>query len=187
MPLLKKSLEKAREYIVSSVNEGDLAVDATAGNGHDTVLLAELVGKRGRVISFDIQEEAIAATRKRLRDNNLLERVELLHEGHENLLRHVKGEVAAVMFNLGYLPGGDHSIITRKETTIEALNAVLTVLRRGGIITVVVYTGHQGGKEEGDALLDYCSGLEQGKYTVLYYQFLNQSNEPPSLLVIEKP
>jgi predicted methyltransferase len=186
MLVIEKPLQMARHYISTCVVEGDLVVDATAGNGHDTLFLARLVGSRGRVIAFDKQKKAIENTRHRLTGENLLSRVDLILDGHERMADHLPGPVAAVMFNLGYLPGGDHALITKPQTTLRALDAAFLRLRPGGIITIVCYTGHRGGREEKSALMNYLQDLEQKQFKVLHYAIINQVNEPPSLLVIEK-
>ncbi len=139
---------------------GDLAVDATAGNGHDTLFLAERVGEDGRVIAFDIQAAAIDATRMRLEAAGLSGRVELHQASHGRLLETAgRGTVTAVMFNLGYFPGGDHAVITRTEETLAALGQALEALRPGGLLTIVCYPGHPGGDEESDAVLAWGGAL----------------------------
>ena len=148
---------RAHREIAAVLRDGDVAIDATAGNGHDTVFLAKLVGEAGKVIAFDVQEQAIASTRERLAAEGLLERVELVHGSHGSLAEQVtSGSVAAVMFNLGYLPGGDHAVITRTTETLRALEAALGVLRPGGILTIVCYPGHEGGNEESAAVVAWA-------------------------------
>jgi predicted methyltransferase len=186
MPAIIKPLYMAREFVSACVSGGDLVIDATAGNGHDTLFLASLVGDKGKVLSFDVQKEAIETTRQLLEGENLIHRVDLILDSHENMSDYVHGFVSAVMFNLGYLPGGEHDTITRPETTVNALKAGLLMLRPGGIITVVIYTGHEGGKEERTALFSFCANLNQKQFTVLHYSVINQIHDPPSLLVIEK-
>lgn len=169
---------------------GGVAVDATVGNGHDTVFLAQTVGPQGTIFGFDIQTDALDRTRERLEEHALETEVHLLHAGHETMLRHLpeglQGEIGAVMFNLGYLPGGDHSLTTQPETTQCALEAATRVLRPGGVVTVVQYTGHEGGTEEADAVTEWAAALPQDTFQVLFYQFLNHRNDPPRLLAIEK-
>lgn len=186
MATIKKSIDFARELVHKILLTGEQAVDATAGNGHDTVFLASLVGNSGKVWAFDIQKEAIRNTEERLRKTNLRRRVNLIQEGHEKMAKHVDGPVGAIMFNLGYLPGGEHSITTQPATTIAAVRSGLNLLRSGGIITIVVYTGHPGGEVESAQLNGFCSTLPQENYQVLIYNFINQHNYPPYLLAIEK-
>ncbi len=186
MAVLVKSLDFAHQLVRQVLGPGEQAVDATAGNGHDTVFLAKLVWEEGRVWAFDIQEQAIKRVQERLEEEGLSSRVSLLNRGHEEMDAYVQGLVGAIMFNLGYLPGGDRSIITQPATTLAAVERGLELLRPGGLLTLVVYTGHPGGAQEGEAVLDYCSRLHQRDYRVLHYHFLNQRNNPPFLVAIEK-
>lgn len=183
--MLPNVLEVARKLIRERVEEGAVVVDATMGNGHDTLFLAQLVGKHGKVIAYDIQPQALQQTRQRLEQENVLERATLLLASHEEMER-ICEPVSAIMFNLGYLPGGNKQITTRAESTIRAISAGLGVLKPGGIMTIVVYWGHPAGVIEKTAVEEYCSGLEQRHYLVLKYQYLNQRNQAPYLLAIEK-
>jgi 16S rRNA C1402 N4-methylase RsmH len=173
-----------------ALDPGDVAIDATVGNGHDTVVLAEAVGDSGRVFGFDVQGEAIEQTRARLADEEALAEMELLQVGHEDLHRHLPdalhGRVGAVMFNLGYLPGSSSSLTTAPETTIPALDAAVEVLRPGGVVTVVLYTGHEGGEKEAAAVDEWAAELPQTQFQALSYQFVNQQNNPPRLVAVGK-
>ena len=152
---------KAHEIVRQVVGTGETVVDATAGNGHDSLFLAGLVGSGGRVLAFDIQAAAIESTRNRLRRFGMVDRVELRHESHAQISAHVAdGSVAAVMYNLGYLPGADHAVITQCEETLRALAAVPQLLREGGVCTVVCYPGHAGGEREAAAVVAWARGLE---------------------------
>ena len=111
MAVINKSVLMARKYISSCVSDGDRVIDATCGNGHDTLFLAKIVGEKGKVFSFDIQPEALVNTRRLLEANNLADRVHLIQSGHERMDSHVHEKVAAVMFNLDYLPGGNHKLL----------------------------------------------------------------------------
>lgn len=143
--------ELAHRLVRSRLRPGDCAVDATAGNGRDTAFLAQTVGPTGRVIAIDIQEVAVQRTNSRLQSTGL-KNVSVVHGDHSDLANflppEVRGCVGAIMFNLGYLPGGDHSVITRPGSTIAALRTALKELRSGGIVTVVAYPGHGGGAAE---------------------------------------
>ncbi len=183
-------LEQAHALAGRAVGEGGIAVDATVGNGHDTAFLARAVGAGGAGVGFDVQEEALVETRHRLEREALSAPVRLVHAGHQTLARHLeeaeRGRVGAIMFNLGYLPGGDHSVVTRPETTRQALDASVEALRPGGVITVVAYTGHEGGDEEADAVEAWASALPQAQFRALSYRFPNWSNDPPRLFAVEK-
>ncbi|MFJ7827133.1 class I SAM-dependent methyltransferase [Psychrobacillus sp. NPDC096623] len=183
---LKRVLPYAKQLLTETVESGDIVVDATAGNGHDTLFLTELVGAHGHVYAFDVQAEAILATTKRLKEANKLEIATLINDGHENLNLYIKQEVSAAIFNLGYLPGSNHEIVTRGESTQRAIESLLQLLKVGGIIVLVVYHGHAGGKEEKDSILRFVQGLSQSFVHVLSYQFLNQQNDPPFIIAIEK-
>jgi len=144
-------------------NFDGLAIDATAGNGHDTLFLAQLAGTRGRVASFDIQPQAIDATRKKLEENGLCERVDLFLRGHELMAETLgeiwRGRIRAVFFNLGYLPKSDHAIKTSSATTIPALDAALSLLAPDGFISLTVYTRHAGGFQESATVAEWLEKL----------------------------
>ncbi len=142
---------------------GDIAIDATAGNGHDTLFLAQQVGETGQVFACDIQHAAIEATRARLEAHQMLERVTLVHRGHEHLTeilpRDLHGRVAAILFNLGYLPGADKHCITRPDTTLQALDGAATLPRSDGVISVIAYPGHAGGEVESQGVMEWFENL----------------------------
>lgn len=184
-------LGAAHDLVRDALHPGALAVDATVGNGHDTLVLADAVGPAGTVVGFDVQAEALHATRDRLQAAGVADRVRLVQAGHETLLDHLpdgaRGAVQAVTFNLGYLPGAaDKSVITRPDTTLAALYAATDVLGPGGMITLVLYTGHPGGAEEADAVRAWAKSLDQVHWAVLSYRFVNQCGAPPALLAIER-
>lgn len=186
--MLHNSLQYTHELLKRAVKPGDTAIDATVGNGGDTLLLADLVGENGKVIGFDIQKTAIANTKEKLKNHNLLNRVSLYQEGHEHLLsiHHQPNTVSAVVFNLGYLPKGDKRIITSPDTTIKAIEGGLKVLKKNGLVLLMIYYGHEGGLKEKEAVLHFAQSLPQTHYHVLKYEFVNQKNNPPFLLAIEK-
>jgi SAM-dependent methyltransferase len=169
-----------------SVRAGGVAVDATAGNGNDTLFLVRLVGPGGRVYAFDIQEEALQKTRILLEKEGFADRVFLVNAGHEVMERIVPGPVDAVVFNLGYLPGGSHKLVTRPGTTVEALRSALNLLRPGGRIGMVIYTGHPGGREEYEQVAGLTSNLAGDSYQVVKIEFLNRTANAPVVIIIEK-
>lgn len=183
---LQRVLQYAQSLLEMTVGEGEIAVDATAGNGHDTLFLANLVGDDGYVYSFDVQKQAVDATLHRLLDNALEHRALVLRDGHENVAKYITKPVAGAIFNLGYLPGSDHDIITKPNTTIQALESLLKLLKVGGIIVLVIYHGHEGGKEERDEVIRFVNELPQKYIHVLRYEFLNQQNDPPFVIALEK-
>lgn len=190
MMKIDKILPFAKNLLHKAVNSGDIVVDATVGNGYDTTFLAELVGETGHVFGFDIQEEAIIASKGRLKQHDMLDRVTIFHSGHEHLLQLIPTnfhcKISGAIFNLGYLPGSDKTIVTKPETTIAAIHQLLEIMTSEGIIVLVIYHGHKGGAEERDSLLGYCRQIDQKTAHVLQYQFINQQNSPAFIIAIEK-
>jgi ubiquinone/menaquinone biosynthesis C-methylase UbiE len=178
-------LEVARQLIRERVTPGETVVDATMGNGNDTLFLARHVGETGRVIAYDIQPEAIEKTKARLEREGVLDRTELRLASHEQIAE-LTVPVAAIMFNLGYLPGGNKAVTTKAESTLRAIGAGLRALRPGGIMTIVVYWGHPAGQTEKEAVERYVEKLDQTECLVLKYQYVNQQNQAPFLLAIER-
>ena len=183
---INKITEVNKIFLEKVVNKGDVVIDATMGNGYDTVYLGNLVGEGGKVYAFDVQEEAIKSTRKKVERDNMTDRVELILDGHENLDKYVDEEVACVVFNLGYLPRAKHVVITKPDTTLQAIKKSLNLLKPNGVISIAAYIGHEGGMEEKDYICEYLNNLDQKEYNVLHMQFTNQINNPPQLILIEK-
>lgn len=183
---LSGAVQLSHFFLRERLKPGDRAVDATCGNGYDTLLLAHLVGPEGRVWAFDIQEDALTATEERLAGAGCRERVALVQGGHERLAEVVTEPVRAVVFNLGFLPGAPRETVTTPETTIAALEQAAALLLPGGIITVAVYTGHPGGAEEGGAVEAWAAGLSPGRFNVWRCRQENRSGAAPYLIVVER-
>jgi len=191
---MMRATDLAHLMMRRTLRAGDWAVDATAGNGHDTLLLAELVGPTGRVFGFDVQEAALTATARRA---GHLPQVMLFQAGHEELAERLPNtgsasgptsggvRLSGVMFNLGYLPGAPRDITTRAETTIAGLEQALARLRAHGLVTLVLYPGHPGGAEEAAAVRSHVQGLGEG-LAVSRYARLNSMRPAPELLAIER-
>ena len=184
--MLKTALKYSHELLESCICKGDIVIDATMGNGHDTLFLSQLVGPDGHVYAFDIQEQALNNTRERLGDN--IKNTTLIHDGHENIDQYLPKSTTpkAAIFNLGYLPSGDKTIITQAHSTLIALEWLIKNISVDGRIILVVYYGHDGGKDEKDRILEYVQNLDQQFFQVLNYQFLNQRNNPPLCICINK-
>jgi predicted methyltransferase len=184
-------LGMAHKLAAERIAPGDPAVDATVGGGNDTLLLARSVGKGGVVYGFDIQEEALERARRKLAAEGEAAsgRVELILADHaqmaERLPAQVRGKLGAVMFNLGYLPGGDSAVITLPPTTLKALATAAEWLKPGGVLTIVVYPGHPGGREEAEAVEAWCRSLPQDRFQVLLYRLFGHEDRP-YLLAVEK-
>jgi SAM-dependent methyltransferase len=176
----------AHQALRQTVQPGDWAVDATVGNGHDTLFLAQLVGPTVRVVGFDIQATALAVAARRVAGHS---QVSLHHCGHECLNQLIppeaQGQLAGVMFNLGYLPGAPKDIVTRTVSTLSALNQALDNLKIGGMVTMVIYPGHPGGEQEANAVRDLVRALP-GAFSATHAARLNATHPAPELLVIER-
>lgn len=186
IPLLRGPVPLVHLLLRQFVRCGDLVVDATCGNGKDTLLLAELVGANGQVWAFDIQQAALERTAQRLADVDLLSRVTLSATCHERLADLVSAPVSAIVFNLGWLPGGDRSVVTRPDTTLPALHASLKLLLPGGLLLITCYPGHAGGDTETDAVLAWSRDLDAKDFHVWRMGQQNVREQAPFCLVIQK-
>jgi 16S rRNA C1402 N4-methylase RsmH len=181
-----RATELAQQLLRPCLKPGGWAVDATAGNGHDTLFLAQQVGPGGRVFAFDVQAAAVVATQQMTAEHP---HVSVIHAGHERMAQHLpteaKGRLAAVMFNLGYLPGADKSMITQTETTLSALAQALDYLQPSGMLTIILYPGHSGGAEEAQAVRAHFDSLP-ASFTVSQFRRLHTRQPAPELLIVER-
>ena len=181
--------EKVHHLLTDHLKEGDRAIDATAGNGYDTLFLAEQVGPSGKVIAIDIQDCAIQSTQEKLDSAGLIDRVRLVTEDHATALRKLitnnVGKVAAITFNLGYMPGSDKSIQTNAESTKEALTASDQLLSIGGYLCVIAYRGHSGGSAEAETVESFMRRSRKEGQAVDCYE-PESSNSPPILWILKK-
>lgn len=186
---LPSAVRWAHLLMEDRVRPGDAVMDATAGNGHDTLFLAQLVGPEGRVWAFDVQEAAVLESRRRLAEAGIANAT-VVHAGHETMREHVPaewhGKLNAIMFNLGYLPGSDKSIITHTETTLQAISAALELLAPGGILTIAVYPGHDGGTQEQQAITEWAASLPPRQFEAQLIRPINRSASPPECWVVWK-
>ena len=172
-------------FIREQIQPGDICIDATMGNGNDTLLLSSLCGKDGHVFAFDIQEAALINTRKRLMEADAPQNYTLLLESHTNIEHYVDpGTVSCITFNLGYLPGGDHTKVTHADTSIAALSKSLDLLQKGGLISLCIYSGGDSGFEERNAVLAWLKELNPHKYLVIRSDYYNRPNNPPIPVLI---
>ena len=181
-----KLVDFAHSKIKCALNPGDVCIDATAGNGHDSLFLAKNIAPSGKVLAIDIQETALSETENRLNNHGLSHLLETRKGSHTDIskfiIKEMQGKVAAVMFNLGYLPGGDHEVVTKLETTTSALVQAYDVIREGGLISVLCYRGHEGGKEEALAVVKLC---KIKKWSTEIFSG-NESSISPKLVLISK-
>ncbi|AOZ92115.1 tRNA (mnm(5)s(2)U34)-methyltransferase [Paenibacillus crassostreae] len=187
-------LSFAHKIVSERIQPGDVAVDATIGTGADTLFLAKSVGPKGLVFGFDIQEEALSLTQQRLHQHTAtsISPVTLLLRSHasmrEALPLHYHGKLAAIMFNLGYLPATDSNkeIITETDSTITALETALELLRPGGVLTAVLYPGHPGGDLEAVSVRQWASTIPQSVAQSIIYQQLQRADAPYTIAVEKK-
>ena len=179
--------EWCHHFIREHVKEGDICIDATAGNGNDTQLLCELVGDAGKVLAFDIQEQAVLVTKARLQEAGFSERAEVILNSHEHMGAYAEEEsVSCITFNFGYLPGGDHKLATKKESSITAIYEGLRLLKKGGMMSLCIYSGGDSGFEECDAILSALKELDGKRYLVIESIYYNRPNNPPIPVLIIK-
>ena len=166
-------LQLQKHFILSHLHEGDVAVDFTMGNGHDTEFLSKTVGKNGSVTAFDIQPLALESTARNLRAAGCPDNWRLICASHHLAPEFVKGPIKAGMFNLGYLPGGDKSITTKRETTIAAIESAIDLLAPDGILLIAVYPGHKEGEIEGELIEEMLSSLDRKQYCCAKFRIIN--------------
>lgn len=172
-------ISEISHYIIDKfLKDKIIAVDATLGNGHDTDFLSERFHK---VYSFDIQECACNAYENKNRKN-----VQVINDSHEKIKEYVKEEADCIMYNLGFLPGGNKSITTMHESSLNSIKDGLELLKSGGIMSIAIYRGHDEGKVEENIIMNYVKNLPKSKYGVMEHCFLNRSDDAPILLIIEK-
>ncbi len=176
----------AKEMIEEALFSGARVVDATMGNGYDTLWLCELVGETGRVYAFDIQQEAVDHTAERLEKAGVRERAVLFCLGHERMLEVVHEPLDAVLFNLGWLPGAEHGVTTKTATTLKAVEAALALLKEEAVMTICIYPGHEEGTNELHSLLEWAAKLDDKRYDAMLKCYVNQPNDPPQMLAIRK-
>ncbi|WP_339733082.1 class I SAM-dependent methyltransferase [uncultured Gimesia sp.] len=181
--------DQAHELIAAVLQPGETAIDATAGNGHDTLFLCQTVGQTGKVFALDIQQAALDQAAELLQQAGI-SNGELIccdHSSLGNIIPETYLErIGTIMFNLGYLPGGDHCQITKTDSTLAAIEAALLLLRPGGILTVLAYPGHPGGDSESQAVAERFSQLETSGYESEVIHARSESTSAPRLFVVKK-
>jgi tRNA1(Val) A37 N6-methylase TrmN6 len=190
---LPTAVQWSHHIVGPRLRVGDWVVDATAGNGHDSIFLAERVLPGGRVFTFDLQAQAMEKTRENLAKNVTIQQlaeVSLFQAGHERMAellpREARGRLRAVMFNFGYLPGGDKKIITREETSLAAVRIALEWLAEDGVMTVVLYPGHDGGREEASAVACLIASLPSMEFEAQRVGFINFRPTTPYCIAVRR-
>lgn len=186
MGQIVNAVKMAHALLLPKLKNAYNVVDATAGNGKDTLFLAINTPSEAVIWAFDIQQTALNKTKALLADHGQERKVKFILASHDQIANYVNSPVDAAMFNLGYLPGGDHTVTTMPDTTVAALNQLLTLLNPMGIISIVAYPGHDMGRREELALRSFLATLPQKLYTVACWQMINQVNNPPVLYIVER-
>lgn len=166
-------LETEKSFILKHIKEGDTVADFTMGNGHDTLFFSKTVGESGKVYAFDIQPAALESTKRRLTENNAPENYTLICDSHHNAKKYIDCKIKAGMFNLGYLPGSDKSITTKRETTLAAIDVAIELLDRDAILLIAVYPGHEEGEIEGELINEKLSALDRKQYCCAKFRIIN--------------
>ena len=179
-------IERTREVVEllspMYLEDDSTVCDFTLGNGHDSLFLLRQI-KKGFLYGFDIQEEAIKNSHDLLTDAGF-KNFKLILDSHTNVLEHVKEKIDLGIYNLGYLPGGDKSLITRGDSTVKSIDATLKILNPGKALIITAYKGHKGAMEEYEIVMEYVSSLDQKKYSVMNINFPNQRNNPPEVITV---
>jgi 16S rRNA C1402 N4-methylase RsmH len=180
----------AHHFIRKIIHPGAIAIDATVGNGHDTLFLVEQVSPSGKVFGFDIQQAAIESTQAKFLQTHNMECLMLIHASHADMSDKIPvnyhGNISVIMFNLGYLPGGDKNIITGTASTITALHSACQLLSSQGIITVMAYPGHSGGDMETAHVKNWCEQLDKEHFKIRVIYSSDNKESAPRLFVIQK-
>ncbi|MDD7793853.1 tRNA (mnm(5)s(2)U34)-methyltransferase [Clostridium sp. 'White wine YQ'] len=176
--LVKDISSLSHDIIDKYIENKNLAIDCTLGNGYDSDFLSESFNK---VIAFDIQEMAITNYKNKNKDN-----VYLIQDSHDKLNEYAKESADCIIYNLGFLPGGNKEITTMKDSTMNSIIQALDLINAGGIILIAIYSGHNEGAKEKTCILEFAENLPKNKYGVMKFEYVNRNNNPPMLLCIEK-
>ena len=174
------ALGLSHQFMAAHIREGAFCIDATAGKGRDTLFLCRLVGESGRVLALDIQPDAVAQTRDLLTQEGVIHRAQIVETCHSRI-----GEYAApasadgIIFNFGWLPGGDHNTFSHADTSVAAVKAALDLLKVGGVMTLCLYYGRQNGTAERDAVLEFLPTIDHRRFTVIRGDFANRIGDVP--------
>lgn len=175
-----------KQFILTHLRPGDRAADFTMGNGYDTEFLSNAVGETGHVYAFDVQQQALDSTAEHLRRVGCPENYTLILDSHSNAKKYITEPIRAGMFNLGWLPGSDKTVTTRRETTLPAIADAIDLLSPDGVLTVAVYPGHAEGEAEGRMIEEYLSTLSRHRVCVTKIKIVNSPTSPFFFLIETK-
>ena len=170
----------SHQFMAAHIREGAFCIDATAGKGRDTLFLCRLVGDSGRVLALDIQADAVAQTTALLTAEGCVDRATVVQDCHSRMGAYADPEsVDGIMFNFGWLPGGDHTTFSHGDTSIAAIRAGLELLKPGGVMTLCIYHGRENGTAERDAILAFLPTIDNRRFTVIRGDFSNRTGDVP--------
>jgi 16S rRNA C1402 N4-methylase RsmH len=185
--IIKGATKLSKIFIDEKLSrENQCIIDATVGNGYDILYLRQHANHDCKIFGFDVQQQAIDQTKKRLIDHNALHNIELIHDSHEMFEKYIDTSVDLIVYNLGYLPGSDKSITTTKESTIKSIQSGIRMLKKDGLMVIVAYPGHAEGLEEYRSVDRQLQTMDRKVCNVLKMDYLNQKNDPPVIYIIEK-
>lgn len=174
------ALGLSHQFMTAHIHEGAFCIDATAGKGRDTLFLCRLVGESGRVLALDIQADAVAQTTALLQQEGVAHRAQVVQDCHSHLGDYAAPDaVDGIMFNFGWLPGGDHNTFSHADTSVAAIKAALDLLKVGGVMTLCLYYGRENGTAERDAILAFLPTIDNRRYTVIRGDFTNRTGDVP--------
>lgn len=191
MQTLSNSIQVSHCLIKEALNTAELIIDATAGNGHDTLFLAQNCRNSAKIYAFDIQKEALEKAHDLLQDNkgslNIpTDKIEYIQASHSEIDSYINDKIDLAIFNLGYLPGGNHTLTTKEDTTLKAIDICLAKLKVNGYLSIVMYPGHEEGLREYQAIQNFVESLNKTVFTVGWYKMVNHNIKAPTLCWIEK-
>lgn len=182
------SISDLSHIFIQSLTDGSgIYIDATAGNGYDTLFIAKMLKDDGFLYSFDISKKAVNNTEKLLFDNDIKsDNIKIINDSHENVDRYlIDKKINAAMFNLGYLPNSDKIAVTKAQSTICALEKILNMLSDKGVVTICSYIGHDNGEEE-RAVSSYLLALDKKAYEISKTEMMGRPSAPVLYLIIKK-
>ena len=182
-PLFDTPIDLAHKYWENLLSPTDHVIDATCGNGHDTLMLAQLV-PNGHVFAIDNQQQAIDTANEKI-SMSLGMNVSFHLQCHSNFpLKIQPKSIALVVYNLGYLPGGDKQLTTKRSTTLQSLEKAIPLIRPGGALSITCYPGHPEGALEETAVLELIKTLPAKEWSCCIHRWINR-NASPSLLLVQ--
>lgn len=179
-------LEVEKNFLLPHIKKGGVAADFTMGNGHDTLWLSQAIGADGRLYAFDIQPQALENTRALLRSEGASENYTLILDSHSNAEHYITEKICAGMFNLGFLPGGDKTLTTKRETTLAAIRAAVSLLDDDGALLIAVYPGHEEGRIEGELIEKELATYDRRQICASKFKIVNSPTSPFFFLVERK-